>query len=88
MALVSAAKPRTPKRAAKKTAALSADTMLRGLTPADHAAIERAIARRSAALSGAFVSRNTVLLSVLREALAREDAADAAKSSGPSPEAR
>lgn len=70
-----------PKRAAKKTAAPSADTMIRGLTPEDHAALERATQRRSTVLSGAFVSRNTVLLSVLREGLAREDAADAAKAS-------
>jgi hypothetical protein len=53
--------------------------MIRGLTPEDHAALERATQRRSTVLSGAFVSRNTVLLSLLREGLAREDAADAAK---------
>jgi len=71
----------TPKRTAKKTtlAVPSPDTMIRGLTPEDHAALERATQRRSTVLSGAFVSRNTVLLSLLREGLAREDAADAAK---------
>lgn len=75
-----------PRGGAKKTAApQSPDTMIRGLTPADHAALERATARRSAMLSGAFVSRNTVMLSLLREAMAREDAKDAA-GSGPSPE--
>lgn len=47
--------------------------MLRGLTPADVAALERATERRRAAMGGAFVSGNTVLLSLLRAALARED---------------
>lgn len=51
----------------------STDTMIRGLTPADLEALERAVARRSTLLGGAFVSRNTTLLSLLRAALQRED---------------
>lgn len=48
-------------------------TLIRGLTRDDMEALDRAVARRSALLGGAFVSRNTALLSILRAALARED---------------
>jgi len=48
---------------------------LRGLTPADHAALERAAARRAEMIGGGYVSKNTALLAVLRAGLAAEDAA-------------
>jgi hypothetical protein len=46
---------------------------LRGLTAADHAALERAAARRSALIGGGFVSKTNALLAVLRAGLSRED---------------
>lgn len=52
---------------------------VRGLTETDLAAVDRAIARRlRASAPGAQLSRNAVIVAVLREALSREDAADAA----------
>ena len=55
---------------------------VRGLTDADLAAVDRAIARRlraaaAAGVAGAQLSRNAVIVAVLRDALAREEAADA-----------
>jgi hypothetical protein len=50
---------------------------IRGLTPEDHAALERAVARRKAAIGGGFVSLNNTVLSLLRAGLAREDATGA-----------
>jgi hypothetical protein len=56
------------------------DTMIRGLTPEDMAALERATARRKrtldASMPGVYLSRNAVLLSLLRAAMAAEDAAE------------
>ena len=46
---------------------------IRGFTVDDHAALERATLRREA-LVGGNVSQNTTILSLLRAALAREDA--------------
>lgn len=58
------------------------DTMIRGLTADDVAALERATARRQTRLDaavpgGVYLSRNAVLLSLLRAAMAAEDAEDA-----------
>lgn len=51
---------------------------LRGLTLDDHAGLERATERRKAMVGG-YVSKNTAALSLLRAAIAAEDAAYAAK---------
>ena len=72
------AKPKTaPKRAPAPEPEPETTTgfNLRGLTPADHAALERAAARRSEAIGGGFVSKTTAALAVLRAGLAAEDAA-------------
>ncbi len=62
-----------PKKAPVAEAERPVALTIRGFTPADHAALERATARREA-LVGGFVSQNTAVLSLLRAALAREDA--------------
>lgn len=50
---------------------------IRGVTAADVAALDRAVARREkTAPAGAKFSRGSVLLAVIRDAFAREDAAD------------
>ena len=70
------AKPKTaPKRAPAPEPETTTGFNLRGLTPADHAALERAAARRSEAIGGGFVSKTTAALAVLRAGLAAEDAA-------------
>jgi len=52
---------------------------IRGMTTTDLDAVDRAIARRlRTSAPGAQLSRNAVMLAVLRDALAAEDAADAA----------
>ena len=51
---------------------------IRGVTAADVAALDRAVARREKATTatGARFSRASVLLAIIRDGLAREDAAD------------
>lgn len=51
---------------------------IRGVTAADVEALDRAVARRErdATASGARFSRGSVLLAIIREGLAREDAGD------------
>lgn len=74
------AKPKSaPKRKPPSAPAEPATTgfNLRGLTPNDHAALERAAARRSEAIGGGFVSKVSAALAVLRAGLAAEDAAGA-----------
>lgn len=76
------AKPKSPKRKPAPAPAPAAEPAttgfnLRGLTPEDHAALERAAARRSAAIGGGFVSKISAALAVLRAGLAAEDAAGA-----------
>lgn len=52
---------------------------IRSVTAADVAALDRAVARREkTAPAGARFSRGSVLLAVIRDALAAEDAADGA----------
>lgn len=59
-----------------------ASVLIRGLTPADVAAVERAVARRQrridAVSPGLKLSQNSAMLALLRETCAREDAEDAA----------
>ncbi len=58
---------------------------IRGMTTADLDAVDRAIARRlRTSAPGAQLSRNAVMLAVLRDALAAEDAADGAPVEGKS----
>lgn len=68
---MSTPKKRAPKPAPEKTP----PTMLaiRGLTPEDHAALMRAVARRRA-LIGSYVSLNSTVIGLLHASLAREDA--------------
>lgn len=69
----------TKKRPGRKPASAPVEVppstiSIRGLSPEDHAALERAVARRKAAIGGAFVSLNSTVLALLRTALAREEA--------------
>lgn len=67
-----AKRPKAPQPAAPVAVSI------RGMTAVDLDAVDRAIARRlRTAPPGAQLSRNAVMLAMLREALAREDAADA-----------
>lgn len=71
---VRAMTPRKPKQSA---AAATVAVSIRGMTAVDLDAVDRAIARRlRTAPPGAQLSRNAVMIAVLRDALAREDAAD------------
>lgn len=62
-----------PKKAPVAEAEKPVAITIRGFTPDDHAALERATARREG-LVGGNVSQNTTILALLRAALAREDA--------------
>jgi hypothetical protein len=68
----------TPKKRGRKPASAPAapptTLSIRGLTPEDHAALERAVERRKRAIGGSFVSANSTVLALLRAALVREDA--------------
>lgn len=69
--------PKKPKPSAAAPAPVAVS--IRGMTADDLAAVDRAIARRlRGAPPGAQLSRNAVMLAVLRDAFAREDAADTA----------
>lgn len=71
-----AKRPRTAAPAAPEPPAV---VSIRGMTVDDIASVDRAVARRlRTAPPGAQLSRNAVMLAVLRDALAREDSADAA----------
>lgn len=66
--------PKKPKPPAATPAPVAVS--IRGMTADDLAAVDRAIARRlRGAPPGAQLSRNAVMLAVLRDAFAREDAA-------------
>jgi hypothetical protein len=68
-------KKRTGRKPASAPAEAPPTTLsIRGLTPEDHAALERAVERRKRAIGGSFVSANSTVLALLRAALAREDA--------------
>lgn len=57
---------------------------IRGMTTTDLDAVDRAIARRlRTSAPGAQLSRNAVMLTVLRDALAAEDAADGRDGAAP-----
>ncbi len=69
---------KTPKKKAPTDSAPEAFN-IRGVTAADDAALSRAVARREkTAPPGAKFTRGSVLLAIIRAALAAEDAADGA----------
>jgi hypothetical protein len=73
-------RPKAPPPPTSSTRAVDVGRLVvRGLTSEDHAALDRVVERRRAALQkaapGATLSQNAVTLTLLREAIARDEAA-------------